>query len=173
MKEKSGKLTPGEKAKAESDAKKVVARNKKAYHDYFVDETFEAGLVLGGTEVKALRMGRASLVEAWVEIDRSGEAWLNGANIPVYSLGSWTNHPPVRKRKLLLHNAELVKLGQKVREKGYTIVPLELYFVRGRAKVEIGIARGKQEWDKRETLKRKQDMREAERAMSEARRRQR
>ena len=172
-KKDAGKLTAAQKAKQVSDAKQVVARNKKARHDYFIDQTFEAGLVLAGTEVKALRAGRASLSEAWVDIDRHGEGWLVGANIPVYSTGGWTNHAPTQKRKLLLHKHELEELAQRSREKGYTIVPLELYFVRGRAKVEIGIARGKQEWDKRETLKRKQDMREAERAMSEARRRQR
>lgn len=167
------KLTAAQKAKAEADAKQVIARNKKARHDYFIDKTFEAGLVLSGTEVKALRMGRASLTEAWVEVDRRGEAWITGMNIPVYAMGSWTNHAPTQKRKLLLHRDELRELGLKVKDKGTTIVPLELYFIRGRAKVEIALAHGKQAWDKRETLKRKQDAREAERAMSDARRRQR
>lgn len=159
------------KNKVDAEAKQVIARNKRARHDYFIDATYEAGLMLTGTEVKSLRMGRASLAEAWVEIDRRGEAWVNGMNIPVYLAGSWTNHAPKQRRKLLLHRDELRKLGARVREKGYTIVPLELYFLRGRAKLEIGLARGKQEWDKRETLRRKQDMREAERAVSEARRR--
>lgn len=172
-KKDAGKPSAAQKAKQAADSKKVVARNKKARHDYFIDDTFEAGLVLAGTEVKALRAGRASLSEAWVEIDRAGEGWLVGANIPVYSTGGWTNHAPTQKRKLLLHKDELVELAQRSREKGYTVVPLELYFIRGRAKVEIGIARGKQEWDKRETLKRKQDMREAQRAMSDVRRQQR
>ena len=117
-----------------------------------------------GTEVKALRMGRASLVDAWVEIN-GGEAWLYGANIPLYSQGSWTNHAPTRKRKLLLHRAEINRMQDRVAAKGYTIVPLELYFIGGRVKVEIALAKGKQEWDKRQALREKQDQREAERAM--------
>ncbi|MFC7405090.1 SsrA-binding protein SmpB [Georgenia alba] len=160
------KLTAAQRAKAESDARKVIARNKRARHDYHIDEVFEAGLALSGTEVKALRMGRASLVEGWIEIDNRGEAWLHNVHIPEYSQGSWTNHGPRRKRKLLLHKDQIVKLGTKSREKGHTIVPLELYFIKGRAKVEIALARGKQEWDKRQTLREKQDLREAQRAMS-------
>lgn len=163
---KPTKPTAGERAKAASDAKKVIARNKKARHDYFIDETVEAGLVLTGTEVKALRMGRASLADAWVEIDRTGEAWLQGAHIPEYAQGTWTNHAPRRKRKLLMHAAEIARWADKSREKGRTIVPLELYFIGGRAKVEVALARGKQEWDKRQTLREKQDAREAQRAMS-------
>nr|WP_246311324.1 SsrA-binding protein SmpB [Changpingibacter yushuensis] len=170
---KNTKLSQGEKAKEASDAKHVVARNKKARHDYSIEDTFEAGLALTGTEVKALRMGRASLVDSWVEIDRNGEAWLQGANIPIYAMGTWTNHAPTRKRKLLLHRDELSKLSNKVSAKGYTIVALELYFLRGRAKVEIALAQGKQEWDKRETLRRREADREAERAMASARRRAR
>lgn len=165
---KAGK-TQAQKKKDEADARQVVARNKKARHEYFLDEVYEAGLVLTGTEVKSLRMGRASLTEAWIEIDRRGEAWLYGATIPVYVAGTWTNHAPTRKRKLLLHADQILRLGQKSREKGHTIVPLELYFTKGRAKVEIALARGKQEWDKRETLRRKQDDREARRVMSDFR----
>lgn len=165
---KAGK-TQAQKKKDEADARQVIARNKKARHEYFIDESYEAGLVLTGTEVKSLRMGRASLTEAWIEIDRRGEAWLYGATIPVYVAGTWTNHAPTRKRKLLLHADQILRLGQKSREKGHTIVPLELYFTKGRAKVEIALARGKQEWDKRETLRRKQDDREARRAMSDFR----
>ncbi len=153
-----------------TDGKKVIARNKKAFHDFNIEDTFEAGLVLTGTEVKALRAGRASLVDGWVEIE-DGEAWLQGVNIPEYTQGTWNNHAPKRKRKLLLHNHELAKLWQKTREKGQTIVPLELYFTGGRAKVEIALARGKAEYDKRETLKRQQDMREAQRAMRDVNRR--
>ena len=163
---KSGAPTQAQKNKANADARKVIARNKKARHDYFIEDTWEAGLSLTGTEVKSLREGRASLTEAWVDIDRRGEAWLEGATIPVYVSGTWTNHAPVRKRKLLLHRDEILKLSQKSREKGYTIVPLELYFIRGRVKVEIALAKGKQEWDKRETLRRAQDDREAQRAMA-------
>jgi SsrA-binding protein len=161
---KKPKPTEGERRKAASDAKKTIARNKKALHDYEVEERWEAGLALMGTEVKALRMGRASLVDAWVEA-KDGEAWLYGANIPMYAQGSWTNHAPTRKRKLLLHKSEIVRMEQKVAAKGYTIVPLELYFVGGRVKVEVALGRGKQEWDKRQALREAQDRREAERAM--------
>ncbi len=164
------KPTAGERAKAAADAHQTVARNKKALHDYFIEDRFEAGLALTGTEVKALRMGRASLTEAWVEIDR-GEAWLQGAHIPEYLQGTWNNHAPRRKRKLLLHRAQIDRLAMRVQAKGYTIVPLELYFVRGRAKVEIALARGKQDWDKRQSLREAQDRREAARAMADANRR--
>lgn len=170
-KKKDGKPTAAQKAKAQADAKQVIARNKKARHEYSILDTYEAGMSLTGTEVKALRLGRASLVDAWVEIDRYGEAWLHGANIPVYAMGTWTNHAPTRKRKLLLHKQEIGKLMQKVQSKGLTIVPLELYFLRGRAKVEIALAEGKQEWDKRETIRRRDADRYAERAMAAARRR--
>ncbi|MDO5060204.1 MAG: SsrA-binding protein SmpB [Actinomycetaceae bacterium] len=162
--EKPKKLTAAQKAKAASDAKKVIARNKRATHDYFIEDRYEAGLVLTGTEVKALRAGRASLMEAWVEIE-NGEAWLRQANIPEYAQGTWTNHAPTRKRKLLLHKAEIAKLWHRVQAKGYTIVPLELYFFEGRAKVELGLARGKQEFDKRHALKERQDNLEAQREM--------
>ena len=130
---KKPKPTEGQRAKAASDAKKTIARNKKARHDYTIEDTWEAGLALMGTEVKALRMGRASLVDAWVEIN-GGEAWLYGANIPLYSQGSWTNHAPTRKRKLLLHRAEIERMQDRVAAKGYTIVPLELYFIGGRVR---------------------------------------
>ncbi|MDY6143032.1 MAG: SsrA-binding protein SmpB [Arcanobacterium sp.] len=167
------KLTSAQKAKAEADAKHTIARNKKALHDYAIDKRFEAGLALTGTEVKALRAGRASLSQAWVEFDRRGEAWLIGANIPVYAMGSWTNHKPSAKRKLLLHKDEIRELEFKVRDKGVTVVPLELYFIRGRVKVEIALAHGKQDWDKRESIKRREADREAARAMSEARKKMR
>lgn len=166
------KPTAGEKAKAASDAHKTVARNKKASHDYFIEDRYEAGLVLTGTEVKALRLGRASLTEAWIELDRYGEAWLQGAHIPEYLQGTWNNHSPRRKRKLLLHRAELARLASRVQAKGYTVVPLELYFLGGRAKLEIALARGKQDWDKRQALREAQDKREAQRAMAAANRRQ-
>lgn len=166
------KPTAGEKAKAASDAHKTVARNKKANHDYFIEDRYEAGLVLTGTEVKALRLGRASLTEAWIELDRYGEAWLQGAHIPEYLQGTWNNHSPRRKRKLLLHRAELARLASRVQAKGYTVVPLELYFLGGRAKLEIALARGKQDWDKRQALREAQDKREAQRAMSAVNRRQ-
>ena len=156
------------KAKAADD---TIALNRKARHDYLIEDTYEAGIALMGTEVKALRMGRASLTEAWIEIDRHGEAWLQGAHIPEYLQGTWNNHSPRRKRKLLLHRGELERLKTRVQAKGYTVVPLELYFIRGRAKLEIALARGKQDWDKRQALREAQDKREAARAMAAANRR--
>src|SRR5690625_691149 len=146
-------------------AKHVVARNRRARHDYHLERPIEAGIVLAGTEVKSLREGRASIADGWIHIDR-GEAWLENAHIPEYMQGSWTNHSARRKRKLLLHKTEILKLEQAVREKGHTIVPLELYFVNGRAKIEIAVGRGKQEWDKRHALRAKQAEREEQRAMS-------
>lgn len=147
------------------NARTVVARNKRARYDYHIDATYEAGMSLTGTEVKSLRAGRASLVDGWIAVD-GGEAWLEGVHIPEYTEGTWTNHAPRRRRKLLLHREQIDKLAAKSREKGHTIVPLQLYFVGGRAKVEIALARGKQEWDKRQSLREKQDEREAQRAMS-------
>ena len=142
-----------------------MASNRKAYHDYTIDDTFEAGIVLTGTEVKALRAGRASLIDGWASIT-DGEAWLEGVHIPEYTQGTWNNHAPRRKRKLLLHRLEIDKLAAKTREKGQTIVPLSLYFKDGRAKVEIGLARGKREYDKRHALRERQDKRESDRAIS-------
>ena len=152
------------KTKDSGPVRTVVANNKKARHDYVIEDVLEAGIVLSGTEVKALRMGRASLVDGFVLIDR-GEAWLEGVHIPEYFQGTWNNHAPRRKRKLLLHKDEIVRLSHKVQEKGHTIVPLSLYVLDGRAKVEIALARGKKEYDKRQTLREQQDMREAQRAM--------
>lgn len=152
-------------AKQKHEDRKVVATNRKARHDYHIVDTYEAGLVLTGTEVKALRAGRASLVDGFASID-AGEAWLENVYIPEYSQGTWTNHAPRRKRKLLLHRVEIDKLAGKSRETGYTLVPLQLYFREGRAKVEIALAKGKKEYDKRHALRAKQDAREAQRAMS-------
>ncbi|MBD0841955.1 MULTISPECIES: SsrA-binding protein SmpB [unclassified Streptomyces] len=166
----------GAAAKAKDGEKggkrKLVAQNKKARHDYAIIDTYEAGLVLSGTEVKSLRQGRASLVDGFVQID-GGEAWLHNAHIPEYSQGSWTNHSARRKRKLLLHREEIDKLEVKSGETGHTIVPLALYFKDGRAKAEIALARGKKEYDKRQTLREKQDRRESDRAIAAAKRRQR
>ena len=150
---------------AKDTGRRLVASNKKARHDYHIDETFEAGLVLTGTEVKALRAGRASLVDGFVSVD-GGEAWLEHVHIPEYTEGTWTNHAPRRKRKLLLHRRQIEELARDSQAKGHTIVPLALYFVDGRAKVEIALARGKKEYDKRQTLRERQEMREAEAAMS-------
>lgn len=143
---------------------KLVATNRKARHDYTIEDTYEAGLVLSGTEVKSLRMGRASLVDGYGYID-GGEAWLDAVHIPEYTQGTWTNHPPRRKRKMLLHKAQIIKISQKVKEGGYTLVPLRIYFLDGRAKVELAVAKGKKEYDKRHALREQQDKREAERAM--------
>ncbi len=144
--------------------RKVVAQNKKARHDYLIEDTYEAGLVLVGTEVKSLRMGRASLVDGFVDID-GGEAWLHGVHIPEYSQGTWTNHAARRKRKLLLNREEIDKIERRVNEKGLTVVPLALYFLDGRAKVEIALAKGKKSWDKRHALAERQASREAEQAV--------
>ncbi|MBT1003057.1 SsrA-binding protein SmpB [Paenarthrobacter sp. DKR-5] len=146
--------------------RKVVATNRKARHDYHILDTYEAGLVLMGTEVKSLREGRASLVDGFATF-YNDELWLEGIHIPEYMQGSWTNHSSRRRRKLLLHRDELTKISHKIRESGFTIVPLQLYFLDGRAKVEIAIARGKKDYDKRQSLREKQDTREALRAMRE------
>lgn len=156
--------------KKSADGVQVIARNKKAAYDFFLLDKYEAGLSLRGTEVKAIRIGRASLVDSWVEIDRNGEAWLQGAHIPEYADGTWNNHAPRRKRKLLLHREEIAKLQRGVEVKGFTIVPVEIYFVRGYVKIRIALARGKQEWDKRETIRRRQDDLEARRALAQANR---
>ncbi len=152
---------------------KPVAQNRKARHDYAIEDTYEAGLVLTGTEVKSLREGRASLAESFISIDRRGEMWLEGANIPEYLNGTWNNHAPKRKRKLLLHAAEIEKLTRQSQAKGITIIPLSLYFKDGRVKAQIALARGKKEYDKRQALREEQDKREALRAMRYANRRSR
>jgi SsrA-binding protein len=145
--------------------RKVVATNRKARHDYTIEDTYEAGLVLTGTEVKSLRQGRASLVDGYAYID-GGQAYLDAVHIPEYNQGTWTNHPPRRVRKLLLHKQQILKLYSQVREGGYTLIPLSLYFSDGNAKVELALAKGKREYDKRQALRERQDNREAQRAMS-------
>ncbi|MEV6791834.1 SsrA-binding protein SmpB [Streptomyces sp. NPDC051320] len=157
---------------AKETGRKMVAQHKKARHDYLILDTYECGLVLTGTEVKSLRMGRASLVDGFVQIDNH-EAWLHNVHIPEYTQGTWTNHSARRKRKLLMHRIEIDKLESKTQESGHTIVPLALYFKDGRAKVEIALAKGKKEYDKRQTLREKQDRRETDRAISAVRRKQR
>ena len=144
---------------------KVVATNRKARHDYTIVDTIEAGLVLWGTEVKSLREGRASLVDGYAFIE-NGEAWLDAVHIPEYNQGTWNNHAPRRKRKLLMHKQEILKLATKVKEGGFTLIPLQLYFADGRAKVELALAKGKKDYDKRHALREKQDTREAARAMA-------
>jgi len=131
--------------------RKAIAQNKKAYHDYFIGDRFEAGIVLMGTEVKSLREGRASLSDSFVTID-NGEAWLRGAHIPEYQYGTWKNHETKRRRKLLLHKKEIAKLERETAQSGKTIVPLAIYFSDGYAKVEIAVAAGKRDWDKRQAI---------------------
>jgi SsrA-binding protein len=148
---------------AEQD-RKIVARNRRARYDYFIDDTVEAGIVLTGTEVKSLRAGRASLTDGFGQIT-DGEAWLHGVHIPEYTLGTWTNHEPRRTRKLLLHRKEIDRLAVATRERGLTLVPLSLYFRDGRAKVEIALARGKRSYDKRHDLAERDAAREVDRAL--------
>ncbi|RJK95514.1 SsrA-binding protein SmpB [Vallicoccus soli] len=143
----------------------MVAQNRKARYDYHIEDTVEAGLVLVGTEVKSLRAGHASLVDGYAVVER-GEAWLQGVHIPEYAEGTWTNHEPRRPRKLLLHRREIERLIGKTQEAGLTLVPLSLYFKDGRAKVEIAVARGKKNYDKRQALAERQAKREADRAMA-------
>ncbi|MBA4085704.1 SsrA-binding protein SmpB [Janibacter terrae] len=152
-------------AKKTAQGELVVARNRKARHDYLIEDTYEAGLALMGTEVKALRMGRASLVDGYA-IFYGDELYLEGVHIPEYVQGTWTNHTPRRRRKLLLHRAELDKIAAKVQGSGRTIVPLSLYFKNGRVKVEIATATGKKAYDKRHALRERQDRRETDRAVS-------
>jgi SsrA-binding protein len=144
--------------------RKLIAQNKKARHDYLIEDTYEAGLVLMGTEVKSLRQGRASLVDGFAEV-HEGEIWLHGVHIPEYTQGTWTNHSARRKRKLLLNRQEIDRIDSRVNEKGLTLVPLSLYFKDGRAKVEIALAKGKKTWDKRQALAERQANREKEQAL--------
>jgi SsrA-binding protein len=144
--------------------KKIIASNRRARHDYTIEDTVEAGLVLTGTEVKSLRAGRASLVDGFGQIS-DGEAWLHGVHIPQYTQGTWTNHEPRRVRKLLLHRREIDKLASSVNERGLTLIPLSLYFSDGKAKIELGLARGKRTYDKRQDLAKRDAAREVERAL--------
>jgi len=144
--------------------RKVIASNRKARHDYSVLDTYEAGVVLMGTEVKALREGRASLVDGFATID-DGEVWLQGVHIAEYAQGTWTNHAPRRKRKLLLHKAEIERLELRVKEGGLTLVPLQLYFSGSHVKVELALARGKRSYDKRQDLAKRDAQREIARAL--------
>jgi len=143
---------------------KIVAQNRKAFHDYFIEETLEAGMVLTGTEVKSLRDAKANLMDSYVLI-KDNEAFLFNCHISPYTHGNIMNHDPVRTRKLLLHKKELLKLQAKAAQKGYSVIPLKLYFKDGRAKAEIGLAKGKKQYEKRETIKKKEADREIQRAM--------
>jgi len=148
--------------------RKVIAQNKKARHDYSVEDVFECGIVLTGTEVKSLRMGRASLIDGFAMVDK-GELWLSGVHIPEYTQGTWTNHTPRRDRKLLVHAAEIRKLTARMKEGGLTLVPLSLYFKDGKAKIELAVAKGKKVHDKRAALMERQAGREIEREVSRRR----
>jgi SsrA-binding protein len=148
----------------ERDGVKDVAVNRRAYHDYFIDEKYEAGVMLSGTEIKSVRSGRANLRDGFVRIDNN-EAWLENVHISPYAQGNVMNQEPVRPRKLLLHRKEISSLIGKVKQKGYTLIPLRVYITRNRAKVEIGLARGKRQYDKREAIAARDAKREIERAM--------
>lgn len=145
--------------------KKLIAQNKKARHDFAIDDVYECGIVLMGTEVKSLRAGRASLIDGFAMIE-NGELWLHGVHIPEYTEGTWTNHTPRRDRKLLVHKQELRKLMGKLKDSGTTLVPLQLYFKDGKAKVEIAVAKGKKAHDKREAIKEREADREVSRVVS-------
>ena len=142
--------------------KKLIANNKKVFHDYFIEETYEAGIVLHGTEVKSLRMGKCSIKESFLRIE-NGEMFIYGMHISPYEKGNIFNKDPLRTRKLLLHKSEIMKLVGKVKEKGFTLVPIEVYFTDGKAKIQIGLAKGKKLYDKREDIAKKDLKREAER----------
>lgn len=148
-------------SKVSKESKKIVANNKKAYFDYFIEDTYEAGISLAGTEVKSLRMGKGSVKEAFIRIEK-GEVYLYGMHISPYEKGNIFNKDPLRPRKLLLHKYEINKLLGRIKEKGYTLVPLNVYFKGSLVKVEVGLARGKKLYDKREAIAKKDQRREAE-----------
>jgi SsrA-binding protein len=149
---------------AADQGKKIIASNRRARHDYTIEDTVEAGLVLTGTEVKSLRAGRATLTEGFGQITNN-EAWLHGVHIPEYTQGTWTNHEPRRTRKLLLHRREIDKLASSMQERGLTLVPLSLYFSDGKVKIELALARGKRAYDKRQALAKRDAAREIEREL--------
>ena len=151
-----------EDIKMAEESMKLVANNKKAYHDYFIEEKYECGLVLHGTEVKSLRMGKCSIKEAYCRIE-NGEAFVYGMNISPYEKGNIFNKDPLRPRKLLMHKSQIMKLNGQLAEKGYTLMPLQVYFSKGRAKIEIGLAKGKKLFDKRADIAKKDMRREVER----------
>ncbi|MDQ2838770.1 MAG: SsrA-binding protein SmpB [Actinomycetota bacterium] len=151
-------------AQSKAPARKFIAQNKKARHEYTILDTYECGIVLMGTEVKSLRLGRASLSDAFATID-DAEVYLHAVHIPEYAFGSWTNHTPRRVRKLLLHKAEILRLIGKTKESGLTLVPLSMYFSEGKVKVELALAKGKKTWDKRQDLAKRDADREVSRVL--------
>lgn len=162
-KKRSGSTT------ASSGGNRVVTQNRRAFHEYFIEEQLETGIVLSGTEIKSIRDGKATIAEAYVRID-DGELWLIGSNITPYSHGSYTNHDPDRPRKLLAHRRQIEELQAATEQKGLTLVPLRIKLVNGRAKVDIGVARGKKLYDKRQATAERDAKRQMDRAMREARR---
>jgi SsrA-binding protein len=151
-------------AAATAEGVKVIANNRRAYHDYFIDDKLEAGLVLTGTEIKSIREGRVNLRDGYVRI-ADGEAWLTNVHIAPYEQGNRYNHEPLRDRKLLLHRDEIASLIGRARQRGYTIIPLQLYLKRGRAKIELGLARGKKQYDKRASIAEREAQRDIDRAL--------
>jgi SsrA-binding protein len=148
--------------------RKPIAVNRKARHDYAIEETYECGIVLSGTEVKSLRAGRANLTDGYAVV-RDGEVWLHGVHIPEYEQGTWTNHEPRRGRKLLLHRAQIAKINGKLSNTGLTLVPLSMYFSDGYAKIELAVAKGRKSYDKRQAIAEREAKRETARAMGRAR----
>lgn len=148
------------------EAQKLIANNKKAYHDYFIEETYEAGVALHGTEVKSMRLGKCSIKESFIRIE-NGEVFVYGMHVSPYEKGNIFNKDPMRVKKLLMHRYEINKLAGKIAEKGYTLVPLQVYFREGKVKVEIGLAKGKKLYDKREAIAKKDQRRELEREFKE------
>ncbi|MFA7266745.1 MAG: SsrA-binding protein SmpB [Candidatus Nanopelagicales bacterium] len=149
---------------AREKGRKLIAQNRKARHDYTIEDVYEAGIVLQGTEVKSLRAGHATLVDGYADV-KDGEVWLHAVHIPEYTQGTWTNHEPRRKRKLLMHRNEIAKLVGKTKEGGFTLVPLSMYFKDGYAKVEIALARGRKSYDKRQAIAERDAKRESDRAI--------
>ena len=150
----------------EDDGIKLITRNRRAFHEYLIEDKLECGIALTGTEVKSLREGGTSLEDAYARVD-GGEVWLIGCDIPEYTFGHQLNHKPKRPRKLLMHRREIARFADKAEQRGFTLVPLRMYFRNGRAKVELAVARGKKEYDKRETTKKREAQREIRRAMTD------
>src|SRR5579875_102999 len=155
--------------KDQDESIKIICRNRRAFHEYIIDDTLECGIVLTGTEVKSLRERSCSLEDAYAKVE-DGEVWLIGSDIPEYSMGNRMNHKPKRPRKLLMHRREIAKFAGKASQRGFTLVPLKMYFKNGRAKVELAVARGKQLHDKRQAAKKADAQKEIRRAMSDRRR---
>jgi len=151
---------------AEGTKTKVIAENRRARHDYFIEDTVEAGIVLTGTEIKSIRAGRVNLKDSYAEVER-GEVWVNAMHISPYEQGNRFNHDPLRRRKLLLHRTEIIKLKARVQQQGMTLIPLKLYIVRGMAKMEIGICKGKKLYDKRQDIATRDAAREIQRSLRE------